>query len=132
MKGKRLLLNDSKTGARTIWLGKEVQAILNRLGRRKPVDRVFRLDGNSRNALDWFWRSIRQRAGIADARLHDLRHSFASFAARRSETLPMIGKLLGHAKVASTGRYAHLDDASAVAAADRIGNLLLARMIGQR
>jgi len=40
-------------------------------------------------------------------RLHDLRHSFASHAAARSETLPMIGKLLGHSRLQTTSRYAH-------------------------
>ncbi len=125
VKGNRLMLSDSKTGARTVWLGDEARAVLNRLGRRKPADRVFRLNGSSRNALDWFWRTARNDAALPEVRLHDLRHSFASFAARRSETLPIIGKLLGHAKVTSTARYAHLDDASALSAAEIIGNSIL-------
>lgn len=120
------MLGDSKTGARTIWLGAEARSILDRLERRKSADRVFRLDGDSRNALDWFWRSIRHRTGIADVRLHDLRHSFASFAVRRSETLPMIGKLLGHTKINSTARYAHLDDSSQLEVAHRVGTLIRA------
>lgn len=119
--GKRLLLSDSKTGARTIWLGSEARAILNRLGRRKPAARVFQLDGSSRNALDWFWRVVRTEAALPDVRLHDLRHSFASFAARRSETLPMIGKLMGHVKTASTARYTHLDDANTLCAIEQLG-----------
>lgn len=132
VKGNRLLLTDSKTGARTVWLGHEARAILDRLGRRKPADPVFRLDGKSRNALDWFWRTIRIEAALADVRLHDLRHSFASFATRRSETLPMIAKLLGHSKTASTARYAHLDDSSALAATERIGSLLAQSCEGAR
>jgi integrase len=125
VKGKRLLLTESKTGARTIWLGIEARSILSRFERQKPADRVFRLDGDSRNALDGFWRLIRHRAGIADVRLHDLRHSFASFAARRAETLPMIGKLLGHAKIASTARYTHLDDSDVIVAAEHMGSLIV-------
>ena len=42
----------------------------------------------------------------SDVRLHDLRHSFASRAL--GESLPMIGKLLGHSKIQTTARYAHL------------------------
>jgi integrase len=67
---------------------------------------------------------VRQEAGLGAMRLHDLRHSFASRAAAMSETLPMIGKLLGHSSVKSTARYAHLDDADAVEAAQRIGDLI--------
>lgn len=124
VKGNRLLLADSKTGARTVWLGNEARAILSRIGRAKPADQVFRLRARSRGALDNFWRAVRAEAALPDVRLHDLRHSFASFAARRAETLPMIGRLLGHAKIASTARYAHLDDASAAAAAERIAVII--------
>lgn len=124
VKGNRLLLTDSKTGPRTIWLGREARTILDRLGRHKPADRVFRTNGNSRNALDWFWQTVRNQAALPDVRLHDLRHSFASFAARRAETLPMIGKLLGHSKIASTARYTHLDDRAVVNAIERVGALI--------
>jgi hypothetical protein len=41
-------------------------------------------------------------------RLHDLRHSFASFAAAQGALLLMIGKLLGHTQAQTTQRYAHL------------------------
>jgi hypothetical protein len=43
-----------------------------------------------------------------NVRLHDLRHSFASFAAAQGASLPMIGKLLGHSQAQTTQRYAHL------------------------
>ena len=51
---------------------------------------------------------MRERAGLKDVRLHDLRHSFASRALALGESLPMIGKLLGHSKIQTTARYAHL------------------------
>ena len=67
---------------------------------------------------------------MADVRLHDLRHTFASHAAMQAETLPMIGKLLGHASVQSTSRYAHLDDAHCNAKAIlQIGTLLEKKMV---
>ncbi|MCY4585886.1 MAG: tyrosine-type recombinase/integrase, partial [Bryobacterales bacterium] len=75
--------------------------------------------------LDNAWRTIRSRAGLEDVRLHDLRHSFASRALALGESLPMIGKLLGHRRVESTARYAHLARDSVHAAAARI-----ARSIG--
>jgi integrase len=45
---------------------------------------------------------------LADFRLHDLRHSFASVGAAANLGLPVIGALLGHADPATTARYAHL------------------------
>ena len=54
-------------------------------------------------------------------RLHDLRHSYASILASSGLSLPIIGALLGHTQVATTGRYAHLLDAPLRAANDIAG-----------
>ena len=51
---------------------------------------------------------MRAHAGLEDVRIHDLRHSFASRALALGETLPVIGKPLGHTLVESTARHAHL------------------------
>jgi integrase len=130
VKGLRLKLSDSKTGARTVWLSEEARAVLDRFPRGKGDELVFRSrkTGGRINLTD-FWRRVRQEAGLGSVRIHDLRHSFASRAAALSETLPMIGKLLGHSSIQSTARYAHLDDADAVETAQRIGDLIEA-MIG--
>ena len=52
--------------------------------------------------------------------VHDLRHSFASRALALGEELPMIGKLLGHARIETTARYAHLARDSVREAAERV------------
>jgi site-specific recombinase XerD len=57
---------------------------------------------------------------LPDVRIHDLRHSFASSAVGLGESLPMIGKLLGHTQTQTTARYAHLADDPVRFAADRI------------
>ena len=75
-------------------------------------DHVFR-DGNSKagaNRLETDWYILRAAAGIEDVRIHDLRHSFASFALAEGLSLEIIGKLLGHSKIATTQRYSHLSD----------------------
>ena len=51
---------------------------------------------------------VRARADLNDVRIHDLRHSFASRARLLGESLPMIGKLLGHERAQTTARYADL------------------------
>ena len=58
--------------------------------------------------LDGPWRIVRKRAGLDDVRIHDCRHSFASRALALGESLPVIAKLLGHSRVETTARYAHL------------------------
>ena len=50
----------------------------------------------------------RARAGLADVRLHDLRHSFASFLVNEGVSLYVVQALLGHANARTTQRYAHL------------------------
>ena len=121
VQGRKLKLTDSKIGPRVVWLGKEARAVIDRLSRGKKGERVFQFDVLPVSAIEWFWRMLRVEAGIEDVRLHDLRHNFASIAARSSETLPMIGKLLGHKHVQTTARYSHLDDASISSASAIIG-----------
>jgi integrase len=48
-------------------------------------------------------------AGLADLRVHDMRHSYASFAIADGASLHLVGKLLGHANTRSTERYSHID-----------------------
>jgi integrase len=45
-----------------------------------------------------------------DARIYDLRHSFASVGAGGGLSLQIIGRLLGHTQMRTTQRYAHLAD----------------------
>ena len=66
--------------------------------------------------------------GMADVRLHDLRHSFASVGVGLGEGLVVIGALLGHASPATTKRYAHLSTDPLRAAADQIASHIAATM----
>ncbi len=125
VKGRRLLLTDSKTGPRTVWLGDAAWTVLQCLPRSKSHPDVF-WNPKTDSVIDTsnFWREVREEAQLTGVRLHDLRHSFASHAAAQSETLPMIGKLLGHRHVTTTARYAHLDDGPVIEAGQRIGDLI--------
>ncbi len=71
-------------------------------------------------SLDSAWRAVRKAAKLEDVRIHDLRHSFASRALALGETLPVIGKLLGHSDIETTARYAHLAQDSVHEPAERI------------
>ena len=54
------------------------------------------------------WDRIRKNAGIPDVRIHDLRHNFASLLINHGRSLYEVQKLLGHADISTTQRYAHL------------------------
>ncbi|MCG6659830.1 tyrosine-type recombinase/integrase [Halomonas campisalis] len=64
------------------------------------------------------WDNARRKAGLADLRIHDLRHSFASYVINQGHSLYEVQKLLGHTQVKTTQRYAHLTHESLLTAAD--------------
>ena len=121
-----LHLPDSKTGAKVVHLGTTAQEALAAIERLpdNPYVIVGRKPGTHLADLQHPWRRIRRRAGLDDVRIHDLRHSFASSAVALGESLPMIGKLLGHTQVQTTARYAHLAADPVKAAAERVSNSL--------
>jgi integrase len=67
------------------------------------------------------WHAVRCAAELEGLRLHDLRHSVASFAGGHGYSLFLIGKLLGHKTARSTERYAHLADDARKIMADEVG-----------
>ena len=124
VKGSRLLLRDSKTGPRTVWLGSAARVVIDRLPRHPKIPWLFWNYQYRRpmGSIQHLWKTILDRAGLGKLRIHDLRHTFASHAAMSKETLPMIGRLLGHANHQSTARYAHLDDEHLLDAAQQVGD----------
>jgi integrase len=70
------------------------------------------------------WDAICQRAGISGARIHDLRHTYASLLASSGLSLPVIGALLGHTQTQTTQRYAHLLDDPLRKATETVGAII--------
>jgi integrase len=65
---------------------------------------------------------------LTGVRLHDLRHTFASFGAGSGLGLPVIGRLLGHSQAATSARYAHLDNDPLRQASEAIANKIAAAL----
>lgn len=105
-----LRLPDSKTGAKDVPVGDAVLDILRNVPRIENNAWVLtgKREGGRLTDLQPFWQRVRQRAGLSDARIHDLRHTFASVAATRGMSLLVIGKILGHKSEQTTKRYTHL------------------------
>ncbi len=129
-----LRLRDSKTGPRMVPLTGPVLQVLDGIEREDGVPWVLRgaRPGSWLACLSWHWRRIRQESGLHDVRVHDLRHSYASRALALGEGLPAIGRLLGHAKVATSARYAHLVRDAEKAAAVRTGDSIAAQIVPGR
>jgi integrase len=110
-----LLLPDSKTGFKTVLLDEHARDVLRELPREEhnPFVIVGHKRGTHLKNLHATWTGIKKRAHVNNVRIHDLRHSFASFAAEAGANLPMIGKLLGHSSPSTTARYTHIADAAA-------------------
>lgn len=70
------------------------------------------------------WDSIRRKVGLADLRLHDLRHSYASFLVNAGRSLYEVQRLLGHQDPKVTMRYAHLSQCAMVEAANVVADVL--------
>ena len=128
-----LRLPDAKTGARVVPLSPSAVKLLSGLPRMEGNPWVIpgRKPGTHMSALDDAWQVIRARAGLEDVRIHDLRHSFASRALALGESLPVIGKLLGHTQVETTARYAHLARDSVQEAATRIADSIATDILGE-
>ena len=124
-------LPDSKTGAKVVPLGAAALELLNgwRLTSHTWVLPAARGLGHY-TGLQEDWERIRARAGLLGLRLHDLRHSFASFAVADGHTLFMIGKVLGHKQSRTTEGYAHLASDPLRVVADRTSNKIATAMKG--
>ena len=126
-----LLLPTSKTGRKTVILSGPALMVLADLHRIGPYVIPGKDPAKPRNNLRKAWVSVVRHAGIEWARIHDLRHTHASFGIGAGVGLSVIGKLLGHLSTATTERYAHLADSPARQAAELIGQGLAAAIQGE-
>ncbi|SFU21828.1 site-specific integrase [Sedimentitalea nanhaiensis] len=105
-------LPDTKTGARRIPLPQAARAVLSALPHSpgNPYVIAGKLEGRHATDFQHPWRRIRDRAGLPNVRIHDLRHTYASNAVSSGMPIQMVGRLLGHTQIQTTMRYAHLAD----------------------
>ena len=119
---RTLFVPTSKTGrTRHVPLAHVALAVIDALPRPKGAIYLFPNPANAARHLTTIkhgWHTAREAAGIADLRIHDLRHSAASFMVNSGVDLFAVGKVLGHANVASSARYAHLANDTLLAAVE--------------
>jgi len=100
IKSRRIRLNKHAHGALETWHQQQ----------GKPADGLIfpSHTGESFTNIDSSWEEVREAAALVNFRWHDLRHTFASWLAQRGTLLTIIQKLMGHASINTTMKYAHL------------------------
>jgi integrase len=127
-----LFLPDSKSGRKTVILNAPALAVLQALERLGPYVVPGDNPEQPRHDLKRPWDAVTKRAGLTGVRLHDLRHTYASFGAGGGLGLPIIGRLLGHAQATTTARYAHLDNDPLRRASEAIAGRIAAALDGKK
>jgi integrase len=116
----------SKSGKpRFIALSDAAVELIQSLPRKPNVPWLFFNPKTMRPLVSVFcaWNTVRKAAGIPELRMHDLRHSFASFLVNSGRSLYEVQRLLGHYDPKVTMRYAHLSQDSLVDAANVVGKI---------
>ena len=123
-------LPESKTGAKVVPVATAAMELLSTLPRTSAYVLPAAKGSGHYTGLQKDWERVRARAAFPGLRLHDLRHSFSSFAVADGHTLYMIGKVLGHKQARTTEGYAHLAADPVRTVADRTGARIAAAMKG--
>ena len=76
---------------------------------------------NHRRDIKGQWERVRERAGLEDVRLHDLRRTVGSWLAQQGTPIQVIGQILNHSHPAVTAVYARLADKQSKRAMDVLG-----------
>lgn len=123
-------LPDTKSGRSHRAIGAPAVTLLASLPRLASSPYVFpgAKSGKPLEGVRRVWTTVRSEARLDDVRLHDLRHTVASFAVGTGHSLWLTGKLLGHVSSASTQRYAHLGDDARKAIADTVSSSIAAAL----
>jgi len=101
-----------KTGkAQSVVLSPQVLDILKRRRLYAQRQYVFASHGKRGHLVEpkGAWERIRERSGLTDLRIHDLRRTLGSWQAAAGASLSVIGRSLGHTQASTTAIYARLD-----------------------
>lgn len=119
---RNLFVPTSKTGrSRHVPLAQAAIDIIDKLPH--PYGAIFLFPGPKSpkkplTTIKHGWQTARDEADLPGLRIHDLRHSAASFMVNSGVDLFAVGKVLGHANVASSARYSHLQADTLLAAVE--------------
>jgi integrase len=126
-----LQIREGKAGGRIHTVGAPVLPLLASLDRSGPYV-VWSTDPHKplpQATLEGAWEKVRDKAGVADARFHDLRHTVGTYAGQMGASAFLVRDALGHRTLAMTGRYVNRDAAPLRELSDRVAGRIAAAMI---
>ena len=105
---------------RSVPLNDAALAVLDALDTKDKFDHLFinRKTKKPYTTIHKVWERIRHEARLPDLRIHDLRHSYASFLVNAGRSLYEVQQILGHSQPQVTQRYSHLSTRTLRDAAD--------------
>jgi integrase len=117
--------------ARLVTLSDEAVEVLKNARRWDQCDYVFPNPATLEPYTSIFhsWDRARKAAGLPDVRLHDCRHSYASWLAEAGYSILIISKALGHSSTRTTERYAHVGDETLRNASNAAAGMLRADVV---
>jgi integrase len=97
-----------------IWINQPLFELLSRLKAGRGFQKVVgpyvfqKRDGKPYRSLKTTWATCCKKAGVRDARIHDIRHKALTDMAKKGYSLQQIAKAAGHSQISTTMRYTHL------------------------
>jgi integrase len=125
VEGSRILLSTSKNDEpKEVHLNAFAENVLASIPKGEPEGRLF--PDVSPEAVSMAFRRVCKQLGIVDIRLHDLRHTFATWLRQRGTELDVIASQLGHRDLRMTKRYARVASAQVRQAVSGLDSMLAA------
>lgn len=123
--------NSKSKRVRSVPLNQSALDVLKKLDTAGKFEYLFinYRTGTHLRGIHTGWHSLRLKAGLPHLRIHDLRHSFASFLVNNGRTLYEVQQILGHSVPTVTQRYSHLSAKTLLSATDAASNCINAAMV---
>ncbi|MBS5834784.1 MAG: site-specific integrase [Acetobacter sp.] len=124
-----ICLPDSKTGAKIIYLNTKALKLLKKLHNRpecncSPYIIKNRFFSSHLVHIKYLWKIILKNAGITDFRIHDIRHTVASFLISEGYSLSEVACILGHKSIMMSQKYAHLSPEKALNTCEAVSKIV--------
>jgi integrase len=85
---------------------------------------INRQTGKPYTTIQKVWERLRRKADLEHVRIHDLRHTAASYMCQAGISLYTIQGVLGHSSPVVTQRYAHLSTKTLQDASDKVADVI--------
>jgi integrase len=124
-------VSQTKRVPHVIWVNDLLYALLSKLKLKRGTSKIVsswvfhKDDGSPYTSLRTTWGTACRKAGVKDARIHDIRHKAITDMVKAGFSLEFVGKVAGHSTPSTTHRYAHLTVDSTKEALEALGKKMV-------